>query len=210
MGNAKAGGAVVRIKEPVQKRSKETRARIIEAAGLVFAEHGFEAATTTMIAREAGLSIGSIYAHFVDKIDIFVEILAAHSESVYRYVEEGIDRIIREQDPSEQAIERLVMGTYRAHKRAGKLNYEMKRFVMMNERAEKIYWDWESREDELILRFLEHFRDRITIEDLESAAVVMHRSFHEVFIHLFRNRGRVDEQRILSEFIRMLKGYLME
>jgi len=209
MGNPDTAGAAVRIKEPVQKRSKETRARIIEAAGPVFSEHGFDAATTTMIAREAGLSIGSIYAHFPDKIEIFTEILAAHCEAVCRYVQEAIDVIIREGDVSDTALKRLIMGTYQAHKRAGKLNYEMKRFVLMNERAETIYWGWESREDELILRFLEHFRNRTTIEDLESAAVIVHRSFHEVFIHLFRNRGRVDEERILSEFIRMLKGYLL-
>jgi AcrR family transcriptional regulator len=210
MGNAETGGSVVRIKEPVQKRSKETRARIVEAAGLVFAEHGFEAATTTMIAQRAGLSIGSIYAHFNDKIDIFIEILAAHCESVYRYVEEGIDEIIRGGEASEEAVEGLIMGTYRAHKRVGKLNYEMKRFVLMNERAEDIYWAWEAKEDELIGRFLERFCDRTKVKDLESAAVIVHRSFHEVFIHLFRNRDRVDEQRILSEFARMLKRYLME
>jgi AcrR family transcriptional regulator len=209
MGNPADRGAVAKIREPVQKRSKETRARIIEAAGLVFAEHGFEAATTTMIARQAGLSIGSVYAHFNDKIDIFIEILDAHSGSVYRYVEEGIDEIFRDGQPSDAALDRLIMGTYQAHKRVGKLNYEMKRFVMMNERAEEIYWAWESREDELILRFLERFRDRIKVQDLESAAVIVHRSFHEVFIHLFRNKDRVDEKRILSEFIRMLKGYLL-
>jgi AcrR family transcriptional regulator len=200
----------VRAREPVQKRARETRSRIIDAAGYIFAEYGFEAATTTMIAERADTSIGSLYTHFTDKIEIFLEILAAHSEAVYRYAEGQVMGIVERGEPPDVAFDRLVPGLFQAHMLAGKLNYEMNRFVVMNEEAMRINAEWEAREDVLIVRFLDHFRDRMKTEDIESAAVIIHRSFHEVFIHLFRNRGRVDEGRILSEFVRMLKGGILK
>ena len=61
--------------------------------------------------------------------------------------------------------------------------------------------------NEEILRLLRAFQEKITVEDLESAVIVMHRSAHEVFQYLHRNKEAVDEQSILSEFATMLKRY---
>jgi AcrR family transcriptional regulator len=209
MGALESGSTALRIKEPVQRRAKETHNRIIEAARAVFAEHGFDAATTTMIAEGAGVSIGSVYAHFEDKIEIFIEILAAHSEAVYRYSEAQVTRIMEGNEEPGATLDWLIAGMYQAHKLSGKLNFEMTRFVLMNERAEKIHAEWEAKEDELIISFLRHFRDKIRTDDPSAAALIVHRSLHEVFQYLFRNRDRVDETRVLAEFTRMLKRSLL-
>ena len=51
------------------------RQAIVEAAIGVFAQHGFDAATTDDIARAAGLSKGGLYWHFKSKDDILAAIL---------------------------------------------------------------------------------------------------------------------------------------
>ena len=51
------------------------RQAILEAAITVFAQHGFDAATTDDIARAAGLSKGGLYWHFKSKDDILAAIL---------------------------------------------------------------------------------------------------------------------------------------
>ena len=51
------------------------RQAILEAAISVFAQHGFDAATTDDIARAAGLSKGGLYWHFKSKDDIPAAIL---------------------------------------------------------------------------------------------------------------------------------------
>jgi AcrR family transcriptional regulator len=200
------GGAAVRIKKPMQRRAEKTRARIVDAARAVFAEEGFDAATTTMIAQRAEVSIGSVYAHFEDKIEIFLEILAAHSEEVYRYAETKIEEIIGSDEDLATAVDRLIPGLYRAHTLSGKLNFEMNRFVLMNERAEAIHAEWEAKEDELIVRFLDHFRDRIRADDLCAASIIVHRLIHEVFVYLFKNRDRVDEESLLATLVQMITG----
>ncbi|MEP7187772.1 MAG: helix-turn-helix domain-containing protein, partial [Roseiflexaceae bacterium] len=53
----------------------ERRQAILAAAISVFAQHGFDAATTDDIARAAGLSKGGLYWHFKSKDDILAAIL---------------------------------------------------------------------------------------------------------------------------------------
>jgi AcrR family transcriptional regulator len=49
------------------KKSEETRAKILEAALVVFREHGFERATMREIALEAGVATGAAYYYFDSK-----------------------------------------------------------------------------------------------------------------------------------------------
>lgn len=53
----------------------ETRARIIEAAGEVFAETGFEKATVREICARAHANIAAINYHFRDKLGLYTEVL---------------------------------------------------------------------------------------------------------------------------------------
>src|SRR5437588_9698986 len=52
---------------PRQARGRERIARILDAAGQVFAEVGYEAATTNAIAARAQTPIGSLYHFFPHK-----------------------------------------------------------------------------------------------------------------------------------------------
>lgn len=56
---------------PTQERAKKRVERIIEAAALVFAAEGFDAATMEAIAAGAETSIGSIYQFFPNKLSLF-------------------------------------------------------------------------------------------------------------------------------------------
>lgn len=77
-------------RQPQQTRSQERVALILDTAAQVFAETGYEAATTNAIAERAGISIGSLYRYFPDK----EAILGALAQ---RYVEQTraiYDRVI--------------------------------------------------------------------------------------------------------------------
>ncbi len=61
-------------------RSSDTRRRLLEAAGEVFAEHGFRAATVQEICRRADANIAAVNYHFTDKEQLY--------RAVIRYAEE--------------------------------------------------------------------------------------------------------------------------
>ncbi len=53
-------------------RARDVTERLLAAAVAAFAEHGFEAATVSDIARRAGLTTGAIYARWRGKRDLIV------------------------------------------------------------------------------------------------------------------------------------------
>jgi len=71
---------------PAQRRSRERRERILEAAARVFAKVGTGGATMDAIALEAGTSIGSLYRFFRDKEAIFKTLHESHFETSRRFI----------------------------------------------------------------------------------------------------------------------------
>lgn len=59
---------------------EETRAQLLDAAARVFEAKGYEGATISLIAGEAGVTSGAIYAHYAGKAELLVDALRAHSE----------------------------------------------------------------------------------------------------------------------------------
>ncbi|MGH7859653.1 MAG: helix-turn-helix domain-containing protein, partial [Candidatus Binatia bacterium] len=54
-----------------ERRKRETRDRLLDAALRVFKERGYDAATTGEIAAAADLGAGTFYCHFQDKRDVY-------------------------------------------------------------------------------------------------------------------------------------------
>jgi AcrR family transcriptional regulator len=65
-------------KTPVQSRGRERVERLLDAAAHVFADVGYEAATTDGIAAQAGASIGSLYQFFPNKQALFDAVAKRH------------------------------------------------------------------------------------------------------------------------------------
>ena len=60
--------------------AEETRAALLGAAATVFARRGYDGASISEIASEAGLTSGAIYAHFASKAQLFVATLQIYAE----------------------------------------------------------------------------------------------------------------------------------
>ncbi len=76
-------------KSPATEARKDARRRVIlDAATRLFGLHGYHAATVPMIVAESGSSVGSFYAHFRNKEDIFAAVLEALGEKVTHVIEQ--------------------------------------------------------------------------------------------------------------------------
>ena len=60
----------------------DLRLRILDAAGAIFAERGFEAARIADIAERAGTSASNVYKYVKDKTDLFDRVLPADPHCV--------------------------------------------------------------------------------------------------------------------------------
>jgi len=62
----------------------EKRARILEAATRIFAEKGYQYATISDIAAEAGIATGLLYSYFCNKLDVLLSIILMFWEEMNR------------------------------------------------------------------------------------------------------------------------------
>lgn len=58
-----------------EQRRQQTRARLLDAAGQVFARRGFHAATVDEVADAAGYTKGAVYSNFANKDELFLALL---------------------------------------------------------------------------------------------------------------------------------------
>jgi AcrR family transcriptional regulator len=58
-----------------QPRAEETRARLLEAAAECFGQHGYDAASVSMVCQRAGVSKGAFYHHYSSKHELLLELL---------------------------------------------------------------------------------------------------------------------------------------
>ena len=73
-------------RQPRQARSRAKRDAILAAGAQLFAERGYDATTTNDIAAAAGVSIGTVYAYFRDKRQIFLSLFAGNIETIQALV----------------------------------------------------------------------------------------------------------------------------
>lgn len=105
-----ATGASMR-KEPRQARSRATVEVIIRAGARVLGDRGWAQFTTNEVASVAGVSIGSLYQYFPDKLALVDAIRHRHLEDVLT-VMRGLDQ---DGQPLDELIDELVRGMIAAH-----------------------------------------------------------------------------------------------
>lgn len=68
------------------------RAQILDGAGRVVSQMGFDAASMNDIAREAGVSKGTIYVYFANKEDLFEALMEETRQRIFRDLEAELGR----------------------------------------------------------------------------------------------------------------------
>jgi AcrR family transcriptional regulator len=87
----------------VTSRKQSTQDSIVEAAYQLFAEKGFDRATTKEIAERAGVAELTVFRHFQNKHNIFQQVLLRYSPA--SYIEEALAEI--EKMPFREGFYRL-------------------------------------------------------------------------------------------------------
>ncbi len=69
-----------------KQATAESRASIIEQAARLFRTHGYDGTSLEEVMRAAGLTVGTFYAHFHSKAELFRAVLEQGNGSSYEYL----------------------------------------------------------------------------------------------------------------------------
>src|SRR5690606_17279133 len=101
-------------KKAAQARSRATVGALVEATARILVREGFDRASTNRIAREAGVSIGSLYQYYPGKEALVAAVIDRHNQQLMRLVRAAFAEIAAQ--PPEQAVRRLAAVAIEAHR----------------------------------------------------------------------------------------------
>lgn len=190
-------------KEPSQARSRATVEAIIESGARVLSERGWAGFTTNAVAVVAGISIGSLYQYFPDKLSLVEAIRRHHFDEVLAVLGKAAASELSRQ----QRVEALVKGMVDAHR----VNPELHRVLLDEAPGQN---GSRLAHDAFLVEYQNHYRrfaatnreghsgpaDDVLAQLLSGAV--------EGVIHSAARRGTLESPELKQELIRMICAYL--
>ena len=90
--------AAMQLPTRQQLRTRETQARLLDAAEEIFVRDGYEAAQLDEIAATAGRSKGAVYTHFKSKEDLFLALFEHRTRSYIESFVVNLDKCTNQKE----------------------------------------------------------------------------------------------------------------
>lgn len=196
--------------KPKQKRSEQTRRKLIEAGIREFSTVGYHATSSKRIARVAGIAVGTFYNHFQDKKALLLEIQQGHSERVHALIGErlsGLDTGHLAED-GRAAVRSIIAQVVAAHDLAPEIHREITALRHLDPEFEAISRQNEELAVALLIALLEPHRDLLRVDDLEAAAHVIEMTMEAVIHGIKMFEPSIADQRLTDALADMTFRYL--
>lgn len=163
------------VRTPKQMRSKQTTEKILEKALQLFCEKGYYNTTTNEIAKEAQISIGSLYSYFKDKDTIFLEILTRYHEDfllVFGHINSDENRSVFQND-KKKWLYLLIHELIKRHLSVKSLNRELKALYYIKNDVKAVIDRQNEKIKAAVLELVSEDPDGIKGDNLEVRVLLM-------------------------------------
>ncbi|GKX67580.1 TetR/AcrR family transcriptional regulator [Inconstantimicrobium mannanitabidum] len=194
--------------EPKQKRSMETRRKILDTAFELFCKNGYFKTSTNEIAKTANISIGNLYFYFKDKDTIFFEIINLYNESFLNVHEEFYNDMKKFQDDPNIWMHELMNSIIQIHEKSKELNREIYILRFSKPEVENLMQKQHEQIKKIVFDYIQYFKDKIKIQDTEAAITVILAFFNSVVDEIIWSKNKIERERILREAENAVEKYL--
>jgi AcrR family transcriptional regulator len=185
----------IQVKAPTQERSRQTVSTILEACSRILIREGFFGVTTDKIAKEAGVSIGSLYQFFGNKESVVSAVIHNLLEQDKQFVLQRFKDLDIERLPVEQKMRSLIGVGLEVYRNNSELRAKLQNIQMYLTDGEYLRSTMKIYED-MLLRVLPHQSGR----DVQKIAYVAVTAFSGLmdkavsdFVDVSKQNGLVDE-----------------
>lgn len=196
---------------PKQKRSERTKAKIKATASTLFSKHGYYTVTTNMIAKEAGIPIGSFYNYYRNKKEVILELIvdtntSFHDETIEKYLEMEIE--INAKRDVLHLIQYLLIETLKSNYLSNPLYKITHSLQFTEEDVQELEAQIRLKEIGYIKSFLEKINRFHPLKSITTKARLIHSSIENVILHIQLLDSDVNSEELLSETAKMVYHYL--
>lgn len=130
------------IRKPIQKRSIETKEKILKAGFELICEKGYHNTNTAEIAKAANVSTGIVYQYFKDKHDILIESIQIYGISVLSPMIEILDKEFSSSD-LDVVLKKIIKSLIKSHTISRSAHNEIMALALSDDQVGKIFQDCE-------------------------------------------------------------------
>ena len=182
--------------------------RLLDAGQLLICRNGYHGTNSKQIAAEAGTAIGSFYAYFRDKKDLFIAILERYTERIFAGVPDlPIQGLAPEK--ARDTLHAYIRNVVQAHD-LPELHRELY-VVLRNDLDLQVLIDrWQQESVRRIEEALRSASAALRIRDTQAAAVLLHAALEAIIQRITLYRVAVDRDRLVRETADMFARYLFK
>lgn len=189
-----------------QERARRTYEALIDAGARLFAERGFDATQTPDIAGKAGVSVGTFYRYFTDKLEIFLEVERRQLARAYHEVMSKLTPERFAGMPGRAVIEDA-LGVLLDHiHRSPQMQRVFLEMALRDDRVAALKRAFDDAARVALAELIASLSPRAAVADAQSTAYVIHTAVIECAIGISGARGAppVTRERALAALTEMV------
>ena len=195
-------------KTPAQQRSRATVEAIVAATARVLVRDGYDALSTNRVAREAGVSVGSLYQYFPGKEALVAAVMEQHAQRMQENIAARLANAGNAASAEEVATEmiRAMLAAQQAEPRLHRALVEQVPRIGALRRLHELFGNYER----LVAAWLGEHGDRIEVDDPETAAFVLVASIEGLVNRAMLERPElVASGKIEQHILRLVLAYVV-
>ena len=192
-------------KQPSQSRSKVTVDVIIQAMTRVLIKEGYEAASTNRVAREAGVSVGSLYQYFPSKEALVLAVMEKHAnELTAQFGTRMLEMLSAGPEQATRELVHVLMENHQLNPALHRVLIEQVPRVGALSKLDQMNRDYER----LVALYLESHREELDIKDVNLTAFVLVTAVEAVCHTVVLSRPELlKDPRLEEHIVRLVMGY---
>jgi AcrR family transcriptional regulator len=198
-------------KQASQERSRATVDALIEATARILVREGFDRTSTNRIAREAGVSVGSLYQYYPGKEALVAAVIERHNRDLTQVVLDALAEVADQ--PVEDGVPQLVAAAVAAHRLQPDLHRVLAEQVPRTGALEGVE-TFDRSNYGLFRTYLERHREELRALDLDLAAYVSVTAIeaitHNAVLHRPDFLSGASAAALVDEASRLILGYLRQ